>query len=191
MNTNLVQEFDRIRGAHAKATRWAVARTVLAPSVTRVFTPGTRNRLLPVLAKLPIEELKRLGDEDGYKAWFERQLDGLTEALREGNQDNPRVQPGLQWGHGTKILCIFVAGTVLWSRTFNDPEVSRIRPWLFVPIDGKIMARLRQLGVKPEFWRIREIDTPEKFYGVQTALSEAAREAGVARIWFDDVWAVE
>lgn len=35
---------------------------------------------------------------------------------------------------------------------------------------------------------IKEIDSAEKFFGVQDSLGEAAKKARVPRIWFDDIW---
>jgi hypothetical protein len=50
------------------------------------------------------------------------------------------------------------------------------------------MGRLRKLGMKLAFDRIREIDTAERFFGVQQQLGEAARKVDVPRVWFDDNW---
>ncbi len=60
--------------------------------------------------------------------------------------------------------------------------------WLYVPIDGINIRRLRHCGLSLDFAKIKEVDTPQKFYSVQELLGEAAKRAGVPRIWFDDNW---
>jgi len=50
------------------------------------------------------------------------------------------------------------------------------------------MRRLTKLGYPLRFSSIKGIDSPEKFYGVQDMLAQAAAEVGVFRIWFDDIW---
>jgi hypothetical protein len=105
------------------------------------------------------------------------------------NGDNPRVQPGLRWGHATKLLSLTVAGIVVGSRFFSDAEVDRIQPWLYCPIDSRIIQRLKDLGYAPPFERIKEIDSAEKFYSTQELLGASARQVGVPRILFDDNWA--
>ena len=50
------------------------------------------------------------------------------------------------------------------------------------------MRRLTKLGYPLRLSSINGIDSPEKFYGVQDMLAQAAAEVGVFRIWFDDIW---
>jgi len=162
---------------------------MLGASVMRVFRPGTRDDLLPVLSDLPVAELGQMPSQQAYRAWFERALDLVTTTLSAKNGSNPRVQPGLRWGHGAKVLCLTVASVVVGSRYFVDTDVERIQPWLYCPIDSRIIQRLVDLGCSPPFRRIREIDTAEKFYDTQELLGTAACAAGVPRILFDDNWA--
>lgn len=49
------------------------------------------------------------------------------------------------------------------------------------------MDGLRQAGLDPGVTLIREIDQAG-FWRIQDALSVAAEEVGVPRVWFDDVW---
>ncbi len=186
--TALSQEFVRLRDRHRDAMQAWVARGVLGSSVIRVFRAGTKQRLLPLLEGLPAHELPAL-DEDRFAKWYEHQLDHITRCLSELNTRNPRVQPGLKWGHAAKILSLYLRDISLHTRYFGDAEVRRISPWLPVPIDSIIIRRLRRLGLRLPFATIREIDSKEKFLIVQSALAEAAKTAQVPRVWFDDNWA--
>ena len=57
-----------------------------------------------------------------------------------------------------------------------------------MPVDGVVIERLRELGARQPFTKINEIDTREKFYGVQEALASAALAHNIPRVWFDDNW---
>jgi hypothetical protein len=80
-----------------------------------------------------------------------------------------------------------VRDLVLFSRYFNEQETARIERWLYCPIDGIVMDRLRLAGFDPGFNLIRQIDEAG-FWRIQDALSIAAEEVGAPRVWFDDVW---
>lgn len=184
-----VDEFKRVKAGHAKALQARVARSVLGPSVMRVFATDTNDDVRPLLEKLSLHELTTLESEPDYKAWFDPKTRLVADKLRIRNASNDRVNPGLRWGHATKILALFMRDMVLSSRLFSDAEANRIAFWLYTPIDSIAMKRLRRLGADPGFSLIKDIDTREKFYGVQDALGEAARKVGVPRVWFDDNWA--
>ena len=184
----LEREFERIKLNHRKALKATAARVVLGPSVVRVFQKGTKNRLMPVLARIDIEGLSRRKNQQQFKLWFEKQLDKVSVAVRKANRANSRIYPGYKWGHSTKILTLYIREMILNSRFFNDSQVRRISKWLYTPIDGIAIKRLRKLGVKLPFKNIKEIRTSEMFYWIQDILGEAAKEAGAPRVWFDDNW---
>jgi hypothetical protein len=64
------------------------------------------------------------------------------------------------------VLTIFLREIVSQTRPFRDDEVPRIERLLYVPIDSITMDRLRGLGMRLPFKRIKEINTAEKFYHV-------------------------
>jgi hypothetical protein len=186
----LDEEYRRIAAAHRAATRHFTARSCIPASVTRVFATGTKAALLPVLAKVPVDELPKLDGEAAFRAWFERQL-GLVAAtiLRLNPPDiRPGIHPGYKWGHASKVLALYLRDLVLYSRYFPDADAQRIASWLYCPIDSIVMKRLRELGEKPGVFLIAGIDSPKKFWHVQDTLGAAAARAGVPRVWFDDNW---
>lgn len=80
------------------------------------------------------------------------------------------------------------ATLVLSSRYFFDTDAAKVSAFLYVPIDSVVINRLRKLGVRQPFTKIKEIDTREKFYAVQEALASAALNHRIPRVWFDDNW---
>jgi hypothetical protein len=187
--TGLADEYARIRDSHTEGIVRTVARMTLLPSVTRVFERKTAKALTDLLLSLPIDELPGLADENVYCHWFDAALGSVAATILELNPPDVRrsVHPGYKWGHGTKVLSLFVRNLVLCSRYFTEDEAHRIEPWLYCPIDGIVMDRLRRAGFDPKVTLIRQIDEAA-FWRIQDALTLAARGAGVPRVWFDDVW---
>ncbi len=181
-------EFVRIHDCHRDAMRMRMARSVLGASVIRVFAPDTKAGLQKTLYAVPIDDLLDVG-QLGFRQWYEEQLERVAVEIRIRNSDNSRLLPGLKWGHSSKVLYLYLVGLVEQSRYFSDKDCRKIAPWLYVPIDGVVIDRLRKLGVQLPFRKIREIDTSEKFYSVQDHLHEAASKIDIPRIWFDDNWA--
>jgi hypothetical protein len=184
----LVEEYRRISEHHWQAERNFFARVVLPSSVVRVFRAGTRPKLLDALVTAEIDNLNSVTSQAQFKQFFESQLCRLARVISRTNAGNPRVYPGYKWGHGTKILCLFLRDTVLHSHYFSEDRANRLSRYLYAPIDNIVISRLKELGYETPFTSIREIDSPEKFYGVQDDLRNAARSVGVPRVWFDDNW---
>ena len=107
-----------------------------------MFHPGTKGALVDVLANVPIDDLTRLGSDVEFRNWFELQLDGVAETIRDHNwprasgRKNP---PGYKWGHATKVLALYLRDVVLYSRYFTEAEVDEVSPWLCCPIDGIVL----------------------------------------------------
>jgi hypothetical protein len=188
--TRLEQEFIRIKNEHKKALLKTSARVVLGSSVIRVFREGTSDLLRPALENIPVDDLLTINNQEEYKIWFEPHLKKLAEQIKSNNpeRDKPNIYPGYQWGHAAKVLNLFLREIVEYKRYFSNKEASRIRQWLYMPIDRIIIERLQKLGIRLPFKQIKGIDTAEKFYSTQDLLNRAARAAETPRIWFDDVW---
>jgi len=179
-----VEEFRRINEEHPKALRMRAARVVLDGSVVRVFEKGTKAKLIPVLHGTEVDGLIELSDEGDFRRWFEGQLEVVASKIKEC-----RSHSGYQWGHATKILNLYLRELVLNSKYFTEEEAERISWWLYAPMDGIAIKRLRQLGIRPAFRQIKDIDSRDKFFDLQRELGRAAEQAGVPRVWFDDNWA--
>lgn len=184
----LEREFERIKLDHHEALKATAARVVLGSSVIRVFEKGTKKKLMTVLARIRIDGLYKVRNQQQFKLWFEKELNKVAVAVRKTNRANCRIYPGYKWGHSTKVLTLYIREMVLKSRHFNDNQVKRISSWLYIPIDSIAIKRLRKLGVKLPFNNIKEICTSKMFYGTQDILAKAAIKANVPRIWFDDNW---
>ncbi len=189
VNAKLQRKFTRIKKQHRKALRLRAARASLVSSVTRVFKPSTRERLICVLARIDVDSLPGLRGPRQFKEWFERALSRVAATIRRLNAHNTRVNPGYKWGHATKVLALYVRSIVLDSRYFTDSQAQRIRWWLYAPIDRVVIRDLTCLGMSLPFKGIKDIHRPARFYKVQDALGAAAAAVGVPRVWFDDRWA--
>jgi hypothetical protein len=185
---DILKEYRRINKHPWKNERKFFARINLTGSIMRVFETGTKQKLFEALTKVKVEKLRTIRSQDQFRAFFERNLNNIAQVINNTNRGNNRVNPGHKWGHGTKILCLFLRDTVLHSRYFCDNEVKRLSNYLYVPIDSVVIKKLKKIGYKPPFKLIKEIGSSKKFYDVQDTLGEASSQVGIPRIWFDDIW---
>jgi len=185
----LAEEVERIGRLHEKAVVRTVARGAVPSSVGRVFRPGTKDALVESLPTLRIRELVELRDASAYRAWFVRALDLVADTALKLNPKrlNDRIHPGYKWGHSSKVLSLFVRDLLLFSRFLPAEEAGRLEPWLYCPVDGIVIDRMRRLGFDPGVRFIREIDE-ENFWTIQARLGDGAASTGIARVWFDDIW---
>ena len=184
-----IGEYRRIKKHHWETERRFFASLNLPRSILRVFKPGTKHALFDALINVDINKLRAIRSQEQFRAYFERNLNHVARVINKTNRGNNRVYPGYKWGHGTKILCLFLRDTVLHSRYFSDSKAERLSNYLYVPIDSVVIEKLRKLGYAPPFRRIKDIDSSKKFYDLQDALVEASSQVGIPRIWFDDIWA--
>lgn len=190
MANQLEAEYRRIAAAHHLAIRKFTARSCIPASVTRVFNKGTKDALVPLLARLPVDDLPSLTGEPRFRQWFTRHLDPVAKAILRLNppETRPGIHPGYKWGHATKVLGLYVRDLVLFSRYFSDEDVERIAPWLYCPVDSIVIKRLRFVGEQPGVYLISGIDSASRFWRSQDKLGQAAAAVGVPRAWFDDNW---
>jgi hypothetical protein len=184
----LEDEYRLLKRDHRQTLVQRAARLILAGSVIRVFVPETDHDIWPVLALLKVDELPAFDGQEQFRQWFKRALDRVATAIQIRNSDNSRIHPGYKWGHGTKVLTLFLRELVMSSRYFTDEEAGRIGEWLYTPLDRIALNRLQQLGHPNGIHAIKDIATARDFYSIQDDLGEAAAKVGVPRIWFDDVW---
>lgn len=184
----LKQEYRSIKRAHRQALKERTAKVSMYPSMMRVFSKGCVEPFRKHMLSVPVDELPKVKSHAQYKKWFERELERFSVLIKKCNRGNKRIMPGRKWGHGTKVLCIYIRDLVLYSRYFTDKEMKHISQWLYLPIDGVVIRHLKKLGVKLPFKAIKEINTPKEFYGVQDELRKAADSVGVPLVWLDDIW---
>jgi len=185
---SLKKEFFRLKKRHREAIRTRLARLTIGSSVGRVLKKDSKEQIWPILKRIPVDKIMQLRNEQDYKKWFEKQLNRLAQKIDETNRGNTRIYPGHKWGHATKILCLYLRDIVVHREYFHQNFRESIKNWLYCPIDSEVMCALKRCGVNLQFKKIKDIDTPEKFYSVQNMLGQAANKIGVPRIWFDDNW---
>ena len=154
----------------------------------RVFAPDTKTQLLKGLESVVVDTLPALADETAFREWFVMELSLLARVLKRCNPHRTSIYPGYKWGHATKVLAPYCRDMVLRTRYFTERDAQRLVPWLYVPLDGIVIHRIRGCGIVLPFRQIREIDTEQEFFNTQELLGSAAAQVGVPRALFDDVW---
>lgn len=151
MNKDLLKEYQRIKKDHKKAIQIRAARVVIGPSVGRVFVPGSTKKIWPVLRDMDLNGLAGINTQEKYKKWFEGKLKDFAKIIRETNPNNTKIHPGYKWGHATKILCLFLNDMVVHRDYFDAKTANRLIYFLYAPIDGIVIKRLKKLGIRPDF----------------------------------------
>jgi len=186
----LKKEYRRIKKEHRKAILLRLARSAIGSSVGRVFKKGSKKQICHKLGQIRVDEILCLRNEQDYKKWFEKQLNVLAQIIKKGNKGNKKIKPGHKWGHATKILCLYLRDVIINREYFLQNYKEKFKYWLYCPIDSQVMKALeKKCDISLPFHKIKDIDTPKKFYDIQNKLGQAACEVGVPRIWFDDNWA--
>ena len=188
---NLEEEFQRIKQNHRRAIIARVARICFSGSTGRVFPEKARatSRIKTVLQGINVDDLPTIDSQDAFKKWFEKQLGAVAAIIPDVTSKREKLTDGARrWGYGTKILSLYLRDIVEHCRYFTPDQAEKARKWLYAPIDGIVMKRMRECGVSLAFSKIMEIDSSNKFYDMQDRLGEAAEAVGVPRVWFDDNW---
>lgn len=185
----LNDEFERIKANHSDAMRARAASAATGSSVIRTFVAGTKPGLKRALLGLPVAGLPGAVRAGRFDAWHEEQAKRVAEELRVRNADHPRVNPGIQWGHATKVLNIYLRELVDAPGHYPARVAEEIRPHLHVPIDRVVINRLVELGVWVPSRSIKGIANREMYRTFQQTIKEAADTVGVPPVWFDDNWA--
>jgi len=183
---SLKEEYRRIKENHRKNILKRVAKVCVSSSTVRVFKHSSQ--IKERLQNIDVEELSKI-KKSNFKKWFENKLNEVTKAIPKITSRGKKITDGARkWGYGAKILNLFLRDIVFHHRYFTGKDADRIQSFLYVPLDSIVLGRLHELG-KQQHKKIKDIDSPEKFYSVQNILGQAANEIGVPRIWFDDNWA--
>ncbi|MGA2150769.1 MAG: hypothetical protein ABSG44_09825 [Thermodesulfobacteriota bacterium] len=185
---NLVELFGEVKNQQKYAAIRRTGLVTLDASLIRVFEEKTKDDILSVLVSVPIEDLRKISNESEFKTFYKQQLDRIENAVLRKNARNEKLGKGLKWGHCTKILSIFVREIVLRSRICSNKEVKRLVPLLYVPLDSKVLGKLRGCGLSEVPNRIKDLSTAKQFWNLQELVRKAAKQAGTSAIYLDDVW---
>lgn len=186
---SLEQEFKRLRDSHREVIKARVAKVCFSASTGRVFPKDSSAEIKKALPKIDVDHMLTIRSQEEFKTWFEQNLDAIVRVVPSSTSRGKIISEGARrWGYGAKVLNLYLRDIVLHSRYFTDDQAKQMENLLYVPLDGKVIDALEEVGVVLDFVKIKEIDTDEKFYGIQSLLGEAAAKGGVPRIWFDDHW---
>lgn len=184
----LVENFREIKIRQKDSAIKRTALVTLGASLIRVFEKKTKEDLLEVLGSVPIADLRKINSESKFETFYKLQLNRIERAVLKRNAKNKKLGKGLKWGHCTKVLSIFLREIVLRSRIFPDTRVDQLKPFLYAPLDSKVLRRLRKCGLAKVPHKINKLKTARQFWELQESIRKAAKEAGTFAIYLDDVW---
>jgi len=203
MNKKLVKKFRQIKSNIKDAIKKRTAKVCVGPSTIRVFPKKSVSKIKKALLRVDVNRMSRIKNQDSFKTWFESELTTVTKSIPKvitkvirskkknvkSKKKNIELRKARRWGYGAKILNMYLRDIVLHNHYFTDARVvERIKYYLYVPLDSKVINKLKKLDVHLDFSKIKEIDDENKFYNVQDELGVAAKNAGAPRVWFDYIW---
>lgn len=188
INERLIEQFRQIKVRMEKTAVKRTALITLGPSLIRVFEKKTKKDLRKALESVQIKKLRDIKNESDFKNFYVNNLNRIKKAVLKRNAKNKKLGNGLKWGHCTKVLSIFLREIVLRSRIFPDADVKRLEPFLYAPLDSKVLRRLRNCGLPKVPRRINELGTASQFWRLQESIKKAASPADLFAVNLDDIW---
>ena len=154
-----------------------VALSAVAPSMLRGQGRGLVGCAHGFLAALSLQRIPR-SSERRFMAWLDRQTRALDEAFPSRSR---------RWAAARKVINIFLRDA-LYNRYLNRAfRLSPVEPWLEVPLDGLVAARLKKLAARGTLprWQGLKRATREECGAFQQFAQEAAETMGVERVHLD------
>ncbi len=185
----LEQKFRDLYKDRDKHIRENVARLVLGSSIVRVFKPGMKEKLIPKLAKIKIEDFKKRKQERNFKKWFQKESRKIAKIIKGDKKKRINV-----YAHAPKILALYCRALLHESWWALDKKTyKRIEELLFVPIDSYVIKALKGLDKHEECEALKGIEVmadfkQETFMNIQEILKGASQKTKIPRIVFDYVW---
>ena len=188
----LENKFENLDKDRDKHIREKVARLVFGASIVRVFKPGMKEKLIPKLAKIKIEDLKKRKQERIFKKWFQKESRKIAKIIKGDKKKRINV-----YAHAPKILALYCRALFNENcKALSKQEYKRIEKLLFVPIDSYVIRALRNLEGYGKIKGLKNIKSMADFkrgtfMNIQEILKGASQKTRIPRIVFDYVWGEE
>lgn len=153
-------------------------------AMARLFKQGTHGDLQEaVRQRIDLNELKSLYTQPGFDAWHRHIV--LHECW--AHFTSRRIEE-VRWGHFAKLINIVLYELVANNEIMTYEQAERLRAFLHVPIDQKVLNLLRSLT--------EDVRLPRKLLGmeeaeykaIQETIREEAGKIGIPAIWFEDAY---
>ena len=178
---------------YRELTKQRIGKIVLGSSVIRVFVKGTKDALLKCLHKIPVERALYLHTQAEYDRWHYHQVKKVYNCLRyqRGNISRIGNNTGLEFGHATKIVNLFIGHLVFYSPYFKKKDTITISTFLHVPLDRKVFDALRACNVEGVPPSIKKVDKTT-YYRLQDEIRQHAKAHKLPPLYFDEyAWTFE
>jgi len=180
-------------GTYKDWTKERTIKVVLGSSVIKVFVEKTKPILAEKLKEVDVNAILNFQKQDEYDNWHDSETGKIYEALKSKADNIARINSneGLKYGHGTKILNLFVGHLVFYSQYFTREEVEKVKYFLHVPLDSKVFKVLKKCHIEnvPEW--IKDV-TRDVYKDIQEEIRDTARKFNLPPLFFDEyAWALD
>jgi len=153
-------------------------------AMARLFKKDTHFLLKKELFhRLDIDFISTIKSREDYDKWLIKtvELDCWDKCSRYGIKTD-------RWGYFAKLINIVIYEIVSNRELFTEADWKRIRPFLHIPIDGKVNYHL--CLIEPDFPLIiilKELNK-KQYLNFQERVRTIAENYGVPPIWFEAAW---
>ncbi|MFQ6133396.1 MAG: hypothetical protein ACE5R4_15245 [Armatimonadota bacterium] len=190
----ITQELMRLE---PKAMVYTVAMMAFNPSIGRALPKGSVGKFVEV-AETYAKSLVSITTQRQFDNWHNRFVRKLVEELR-------RLKGGVMpsYGQGQKPVNVFLKLFVHWGGKPDGRTAKRVRGWLHVPLDSRVMGYIRgrfgemwdeelgelyrDRGTRPSDTRLSRIDQ-EMYEGWQDLLRRICPRRPIL---LDTIWAAQ
>lgn len=152
--------------------------------MARLFRKGTNGELQRELFRhLQPSTLARPATRGAYDAWLTRtvELDVWKPYSRNGLSKD-------RWAYFAKLINIVVYEIVTNRELFSQADWRRLRPFLHVPLDEKVLIHLGEIDrTFPRIAKLKGMSKAE-YLRAQGAVRSLAKLHRVPAIWFEAAW---
>jgi len=152
--------------------------------MARLFKGGTNSKLQEELYSLiKPDQLSRIKNQEQYDEWLNRIV--KLDCWSKYSRNDIKME---RWGYFAKLINIVIYEIVSNREVVSKEDWLCIKSFLHVPIDKNVTHHLNQIDSKiPSVVKLKGM-SEERYWDIQNAIRELAKEYNVFPIWFEAAW---
>ena len=176
---------------YRECIKFRVVKIILASSIIRVFTAGSKPLIRECLNKMEVDIILELQNQGEYDLWLKHRLNKIYNSLAKDPKNVRKLtSEGLKWGHCAKIFNLFIGHLLYYSPYFKERKgIKTVQHFLHMPLDKKVFIALRSCSVSHVPKSIKSIDK-KSYQRIQGILREEGINHKIPPLYFDEyAWA--
>lgn len=186
MRLDISGEIDRLKNLEEKALFNTLAMMAYNPSIGRALSKDGVNKFISIANEMSckIEDIQTI---DRFDLWHNQFVEKILAAIKTTSRGET-----ISYGQAQKPINVFLKVYVDWAGKPKTEVAIRLRPYLHVPLDSKVMEYTRKnfsghcQKYKLEVMLLSEIVMKKTYYSWQRCFRELSPEKPLT---IDAAWA--